>query len=436
MQTSLLGIAKKAAEQRKYRFRNLYGMLNENFLLACWRDIRKNAAYGVDRVSARDYEKNLRENIRLLVQKLKDKRYRAQLIRRHYIPKGEGKFRPLGIPVVEDKLVQIAVKRLLEAIYEQDFLRWSHGYRPNTGAHNAIEQLSVKLQFGKYEYVVEADIKGFFDNMDHDWLIRMLEERIDDKAMLRLIKKWLKAGVLDTDGKVNHPVTGSPQGGIISPVLSNIYLHYVLDLWFHKGLKKRCKGEALMVRYADDFVAAFQYEAEAKEFYSMLSERLKKFGLELSAEKTRILPFSRIRPFAKDYFEFLGFEFRWGLDQGRKPKLLRRTSRPNLRRSLARLREWLRGRSRHYSRRRLFAELSVKFRGYYNYYGLIGNSVSLRQFHYRALRLVKCYLNRGSDSRHLNWQGFVDAVKAYNVPKPRIISNKRLTGYVPYAAHA
>jgi group II intron reverse transcriptase/maturase len=223
MQTSLQGIAEKAKSQEKYRFRNLYGMLNEELLKDCWRDIRKDAADGVDEVSAQAYEQDLDANISHLVERLQRKSYRAKLVRRHYIPKGEGTLRPLGIPAVEDKLLQLAVTRLLTAIYEQDFLRGSYGYRPHIGALDAVDKLTIKLQFGRYNWVVEADIKGFFDNIDHVWMIRMLAERIDDRALLRLIKKWLKAGVLDTDGQVLHPVTGTPQGGIVSPILANVY---------------------------------------------------------------------------------------------------------------------------------------------------------------------------------------------------------------------
>jgi RNA-directed DNA polymerase len=251
MPTSLQGIAKKAESQKGYRFRNLYGRLNEDFLKQCWRDIRKEAASGVDQVSARAYEQHLDENIHRLVERLKQKRYRAKLVRRHYMPKGDGTQRPLGIPAVEDKLLQLAVARLLEAIYEQDFLRCSDGYRPHVGALDAGDTLTIKLQFGRYAWVVEADIKKFFDTIDHDWMVRMLAERIDDGALLRLIRKWLKAGVLDTDGQVLHPVTGTPQGGTVSPRLANVFLPYVLDLWFEKVVKRHCRGEACLIRYAD-----------------------------------------------------------------------------------------------------------------------------------------------------------------------------------------
>ena len=252
MQTSLLGIAKKAQSDKGYRFRNLYRELNEEMLRDSWRLLRKDAALGVDRVSAAEYEANLEENIHQVVERLKRKRYRARLVRRHYIPKGDGGKRPLGIPATEDKLLQLAVKRLLEAIYEQDFLSCSYGYRPRVGALDAVDQLTVNLQFGGYHHVVEADIKGFFDNLSHEWLMRMLAERIDDQAILRLIKKWLKAGVLDTDGKVLRPEGGTPQGGIISPILANVYLHYALDLWFERVFQRSCRGGAILIRYADD----------------------------------------------------------------------------------------------------------------------------------------------------------------------------------------
>jgi group II intron reverse transcriptase/maturase len=214
MSTVVQGIAKKAPEQPKPRFGNLYERLKEAYLQECWHDIRKDAAYGVDHVSAGAYEPHLEENIHDLVERRKGKRDRATRVKRHDIPTGHGQRRPLGIPAVEDKLLQRAVARILEAIYEQDFLRCSYGYRPNVGALDAVDKLTGKLQFGRYHFVVEADIQGFFDNIQHDWLIRMWQERLEDGALLRLIRKWLRAGVLETDGQVIHPVTGTPQGGV------------------------------------------------------------------------------------------------------------------------------------------------------------------------------------------------------------------------------
>jgi len=419
VQTSLRGIAKKAQEQKKHRFGNLYEMLNEEFLLDCWRYIKKDAAYGVDRVSAREYEKNLEENIRQLVERLKKGIYRAKLVRRQYIPKGEGKFRALGIPATEDKLLQLAVKRILEAIYEQDFLRCSYGYRPKTGALDAVDKLTVKLQFGRYEYVVEADIKGYFDNIDHEWLIKMLEQRIDDRALMRLIKKWLRAGILDTDGKVLHPVTGTPQGGIVSPILANVYLHYALDLWFHQVVKKHCRGEACLIRYADDFVCAFQYQRDAERFYRVLGKRLGKFGLQVAAEKTRIIPFHRKPPSGKPLFQFLGFEFYWGKDKSGKPHLKRRTSRKKLRSAIKRFTEWC-IENRNLKPRVLFRRLNAKLRGYYNYYGVFGNYDSLKQFFEQAILILFKWLNRRSQRRSYNWEGFNQLLEHYRIERPRI----------------
>jgi group II intron reverse transcriptase/maturase len=420
MSTFLQGIAKKAQEQPKHRFGNLYELLNEPFLKECWRDIRKAAASGVDRISAQDYERHLDENIHHLVERLKRKRYRAKLVRRRYIPKGDGKLRPLGIPAVEDKLLQLAVTRILQAIYEQDFLRCSYGYRPQVGALDAVDRLTIKLQFGRYNFVVEADIKGFFDNIDHDWLMRMLRERIEDGAFLRLIRKWLRAGVLDTDGQVLHPVTGTPQGGIISPILANVYLHYALDLWFHKVVKPRCGGEACLIRYADDFVCAFQYQADAERFYQELGQRLGKFGLELSPDKTRVIPFTWQQVPGHTSFDFLGFEFRWGRDRAGKPHLKRRTSRQKLRNSLKRVTEWCKQKCR-YRLKDLFRELNAKLRGYYHYYGVHGNSASLHEFFTCVMRILFKWLNRRSQRRSYTWTGFRDLLHHFRVERPHLV---------------
>jgi group II intron reverse transcriptase/maturase len=432
VQTSLQGIAKKAAEQKKYRFRNLYTMLNEKLLLDSWHLIRKDAAYGVDRVSAWEYEQNLGENIRDLVERLKRKGYRAKLVRRQYIPKGDGGKRPLGIPATEDKLLQLAVKQILEAIYEPDFLKCSYGYRPKVGAREAVHDLTVKLQFGSYHYVVEADIQDFFEHVDHEWMIRMLQERIDDRALLRLVQKWLKAGVLEKDGKVMHPATGTPQGGVISPVLANIYLHYVLDLWFQEVVKKRCRGEACLIRYADDFVAAFEDPEDAEQFHQALPERLEKFGLELSAAKTRVIPFHRDPPSGGSRFEFLGFEFYWDKDRKGRPHLKRRTARKRLWASLVRFAQWCRA-VRHLELRELIRVLNAKLRGYYNYYGVVGNYESLDTFFRHALRILFDWLNRRRQRPSYTWPGFVALLEHNQVEKPRIVwpSGRRATSALP-----
>lgn len=421
--TSLQAIAKKASARPEYRFRDLFRLLNEDMLRDSWRDIRKSAAYGADRVSAAEYEQDLESNIHRLVEELKRKRYRAKNVRRVHIPKGNGKLRPLGIPATQDKLLQIAVKRILEAIFEQDFLRCSYGYRPGVGVLDAVDKLTVKLQFGKYSYVVEADISGFFDNIEHDWLLKMLAERVDDKSFLWLIGKWLKAGVLETDGKILHPMTGTPQGGIVSPILANIYLHFALDLWFQKVVIPRCSGEACLIRYADDFVCVFEKEADAQRFYEALGKRLKKFNLELSAEKTHIIPFSPTG-LGSTSFDFLGFEYRWGKDRAGKPHVEKRTARKNLRNSLTRFKLWLKE-NRHRRLPDLFRLLNAKLTGYFNYYGVHGNIRSLEYFYYQVIRQIWKYLNRRSQRKSYNWDGFRQLLTQFGVVKPHIVKRPK-----------
>jgi RNA-directed DNA polymerase len=431
VQTSLQGIANKAAKQKGYRFRNLYGMLNEELLLDSWHEIRKDAASGVDGVSATEYEQSLEENVHQLVINLKKKRYRAKMVRRRHIPKGEGKTRPLGIPAVEDKLLQMAVKRVLAAIYEQDFYRCSYGYRPNTGALEAVDKLTVKLQFGRYNHVVEADIKGFFDHIDHDLLLEMLAVRINDKALLWLIRKWLKAGILEEDGKVTHPTSGTPQGGVISPVLANVYLHYALDQWFQEVVKRHCRGEACLIRYADDFVCAFEYERDAERFHRALEKRLGKFGLEVAPEKTKVIHFSKERKPGKDRFDFLGFEFRWGKDLAGRARVKRRTSRKRLMASLKKANQWCKE-NKHLRLPDLFRRLNAKLRGYYNYYGVHGNAKSLGEFFDQVLWYLWRQLNQRSQRKSYNWRAFKMMIADFQIERPRIVGRPRRA--IPSAA--
>lgn len=415
MQTSLEAISNKAKKEKQYRFRNLYGSLNGKFIYESWKQLNKKAAPGVDKIDYADYGKDIVNNIKGLVERLKGKKYKAKLIRRKYIEKGNGKMRPLGIPAIEDKLLQHAVSRILSAIFEQDFYPCSYGYRPNKNAHNAIKDLRTLLETKKYKYVVEADIKGYFDNLDHEWLVRMLELRIDDKAFIRLIRKWLKAGVLETDGKVIHPLSGSPQGGIISPILANIYMHYVLVLWFEKVVKKHCYGKAELFVYADDFICIFENARDAERFYKVLDKRLEKFKLTLSVEKTNIIDFRYIR---KNSFEFLGFSFRWG--KGLRKKLKISTSKNKLKKSYRIFKTWIKENSR-VKKKYLFKKLNEKLRGYYNYYGINGNYKSIEQFHYFVEILLFKWMNRRSQKTSYNWIGFIEMIKSFGIVKPRIV---------------
>ncbi len=419
-QTSLRGIAIKSKESAKHRFQNLYRCLNHRFLLSCWTDLNKNAASGVDRVTAQAYEENLEANVNALVERLKQKRYRAKLVRRCYIPKENGKERPLGIPALEDRLLQLACAKILSSIFESDFVETSYGYRPNRSAREAIEDLQFNLQFGKYGHVVEADIKGFFDNINHDWLMRMLRERIDDAAFLNLIRKWLKAGILDTDGKIIHPESGTPQGGIVSPVLANIYLHFGLDLWFEKRVKINCKGSAFILRYADDFICAFQYRDEARRFYCELPKRLANFNLAVAPEKTAMLRFSRFHPGMERRIVFLGFETYWMKDSSGSVKVLQRTARKKLQSACKRVKEWIKE-NRHLKGRVFIKALNRRLQGHYNYYNIPGNLESIWRFYSWAMGCAFKWLNRrGGKRKSFTWKAFDKAIKILGIAKPKL----------------
>jgi len=416
MQTSLRGIANKAAQNKTHRFQNLYRLLTLEFLLYCWRFVNKKAASGVDRINAIEYALNLHGNVGQLEASVKGGWYRAKLVLRKYIPKLNGKLRPLGIPAIADKLLQMAVAKLLEAIYEQDFLSCSYGYRPGTGAHKAIKELSATLRSGRYTAVVEADIKGFFDHIDHTKLLNMLMQRIDDKPLLKLIRRWLKAGILDTTGQVLHPLSGTPQGGIVSPILANVYLHYALDVWFEEMVKRHCRGNATLCRYADDFVCCFELVSDAQRFYEVLPKRLAKFGLEVAEDKTQLLHFHRG---SKSRFCFLGFEFYWGRSRFGKTVLKRRTDVKKYRAALANFKVWCQE-SRGLRKPVLFAKLNQKLRGYWNYYGIRGNYESLNDYLQDIKRILFKWLNRRSQRRSYNWTGFIALIDDFNLSKPRI----------------
>ena len=345
MQTSLRGIAKKAKEDTRHRFGNLYSLLNEANLHWSFSKMNRKASPGIDGLDWQSYASHLTENVKELVTSLKEQRYKAKLIRRRHIPKPDGKQRPLGIPVISDKLVQTAAAKILSAIYEQDFLPSSHGYRRGKGPQKAALKLGEQIHRGPYGWVFDADIKGFFDNIDHDWMMRMLEHRIADKSFLSLIRKWLKAGILEEDGKVVYPVTGTPQGGVISAVLANIYLHYALDLWFDIIVKPRIKGKTIIMRFADDFVCCFQYYADLRRFSNVIAKRLGKFNLELSRLKTRIIRFTRFETKKSKSFTFLGFEYRWGISRKGKPIVRLLTARKKFNLALQAMTQWIKSAS-------------------------------------------------------------------------------------------
>jgi RNA-directed DNA polymerase len=420
MQTSLRGIAKKAKEDPKHKFGNLYSLLNEENLKWSFSRINKKAAPGVDSVDYEEFKSNLDENVRNIVRELKGKKYKAKLVRRRYIPKTGGR-RPLGIPVVGDKTLQTAVAEILSAIYETDFMPFSQGYRRGKGPQKAALKLSELIHRGMFRWLVDADIKGFFNNLNHDWLIRMLSERIKDSSFLRLIKKWLKAGILEEDGQVIYPVTGTPQGGTVSAVLANIYLHYALDIWFEKVVKPRCEGEVMLMRYADDFVVCFQYHQDARKFYDVLGERLGKFGLELSQEKTRMIKFTRFETGGSEVFTFLGFEYRWGVSRKGKPLVKMRTSKSKFKAAIANFLSWIKKERCKLGTRALFVKLRQKLQGHFNYYGVSGNFEMLWKYYHQVLEIMFKWLNRRSQRKSCTFERFLGMVEYFRIPRPRII---------------
>lgn len=424
-QTFLRAIAEKAHRDKHHRFGDLYRWLNRDVLRFCFSRLRKDAASGVDNVTYQEYERNLEENLMNLEGRLKRKAYRARLVRRKYISKGNGKFRPLGILVLEDKLLQTAVTQILLAIYEMDFLPCSYGYRPGVSAHKAIKDLTRELQFGGHQFVVEADIKGFFDNIQWEWLERMLARRIQDGALLRLIGKWLRAGILEEDGKVIHPQTGTPQGGVISPVLANLYLHYVLDVWFHHVIKPQQRGRCRLIRYADDFVACFEYRHEATAFEAALKTRLAKFGLEVAEDKTKTLRFGQNGGPHNGRFDFLGFEFYWEPDRQGKPRVKRRTATKKHHGAVKRMQDWVKA-NRSQKVGRMLKTLKAKLQGTWNYYGLIGNFRRMQLLYEATCRAVYKWLNRRSQRRSLTWPEVKRLLARFQVPKPRIMEKREM----------
>lgn len=419
MTTELNAIAKKAQTHPKHRFQNVFGTLKPDALYRAWANLNKQSSAGIDGVDASQYEAELSTNINTLAHKLKSNRFRVGDVKRVYIPKSNGKQRPLGLPTIEDKLAQQSVADILQSIWEQDFVRNSYGYRPNKSAHQAIQSLQLNLQYKGYGYIVEADIKGFFDNMDHEWLMCMLRQRIDDERLLSLINQWLKARIKEPDDLYHKPVSGTPQGGVISPILANIYLHYALDIWFEKKIKPRLQGRAMLIRYADDFVVAFQYENEAQEFYATLRQRLMKFNLDVAEDKTSIKRFSRFHPGQQRHFEFLGFRFYWDRDFIGEPRLRRRTEPKKHKAALQHFTDWIK-QNRHKRLDRLIPKLKRKVVGFGNYFGLVDNSLSVGRVFDRILESLYKWLNRRSQRRSYTWSGMKTMLRHFGLGPIRV----------------
>lgn len=398
------------------KVQNLMKYVNENTLKEMYKRQPKNKAVGIDGMTKEMYGEHLEDNIDKLIHDMKQFSYRPYPVRKTYIPKGNGKLRGLGIPSFEDKMVQGVFKEILEAIYETKFLDSSFGFRPNRGCHDAIQRINKHIMADKVNYIIDADIKGFFDNLDHEWLMKFLEHDIADKNFLRYIKRFLIGGVME-DGKKLETDKGTVQGGLISPVLANVYLHYVLDLWF-EHMKKEFRGEMYLVRYADDFVCMFQYEKEAQEFYKLLIERLRKFNLEIAEDKSRILPFGRYKG-TKESFDFLGFTHINGKSHWGKYCVIHRTSKKKLKQKREAAKQWLKEHM-HESIPETIRKLNKKMIGHYRYYGMYGNFIGLNKF-YKYVRQQLYFTKRRRDqSLWLTWKKLGQILKVYPIASPKI----------------
>jgi len=385
-------------------------------------------AAGADEVTKADYAENLEAKLTDLVGRLQGMAYRPQPVQRVYIPKpGTDKLRPIGVPAFEDKLVQAGLVRILEAIYEQDFIADSFGFRPGRSCHDALRALGQTIDYRSINYVVEADIKGFFDSVDRGWMVRFLAHRVADKRVLRMIERFLKAGVLE-DGAVHVSETGTVQGGVISPLLSNVYLHYTLDLWFERVFRKSCSGMARLIRFADDFVACFQKREDAERFTAELIERLKKFGLEVEPTKTKMLEFGPSaaaraagRGARLGTFDFLGLTHYCDTTRdGKRYRVKRRTSAKKFRAKLRAVKEWLK-RVRHRPTRWIWEQVAAKLRGHFAYFGVTDNSEAMGRFAREVQKLLARWLNRRGNRRSLNWQQFNLMLKRFPLPRPRVM---------------
>lgn len=401
----------------------------KRFLKECYDRLGRDRASGIDGVSWSEYGKQLDANLNHLVTRMKAKRYKPQPTKRVYIPKNEHERRPLGLPALEDKIVQKGIARVLEAIYEADFLDCSYGFRLARNCHQAINAVDKTIMTKPIPYVIEADIKGYFDHVSHEWMMEFLQVRIKDPSFLLLIRRFLKAGYFEA-GLIVATEQGTPQGGNLSPMLSNIFLHYVLDLWFEKKVKPHVRGAAYLVRYADDFLCMVQYADDAQHIEQALRERFATFGLELHPEKTRVISFGRDeggnakRQNRKaNSFDFLGFTHY--CDTSRRGKFIvgRKTSGKRFRMKCKQMNNWLRKIRNYRPVKEWWPILQAKLRGHYQYYGVSGNMRSLQRFYSLTLRMTLKWLNRRSQRKSFNGETFGIYLKHYPLPAPRIVHN-------------
>jgi len=426
--TDLTRIGEKARKEPGLVFTSLYHPIYDgDNLRACYDSLKADKATGVDGVTKEEYGRNLGENLRDLSERLKRMGYRPKPKRRSYIPKeGSEKGRPLGISALEDKIVEEAAKRTLEPIFEAVFEDSSYGYRPGRNQHKCLDVLGRTIQQKKVSYVVEADIKGFFDKVNQEWMIKFLRHRIGDERVIRLIIRMLQSGILE-DGRVQATEEGTPQGSILSPLLSNIYLHYVLDLWFSRQVSRQSRGEACYFRFADDFVACFQYREDAESFRRRLKDRLEGFGLELAEEKTRCMEFGRFarenayqRGEKPEEFTFLGFTHYCGKTREGYFKVKRRTSRKKLGQSLRKFTNWAKKARNVLRKGEMLRQARSRVLGHLSYYAITDNLERCAYYVHRATRILRKWLNRKSQRKAYTWASFNQALAWVDWPQARL----------------
>ncbi len=416
-----------AKENDKVIFTSIYHMIDNELLRECFDELKGNKAVGIDEVTKDEYFRNITQNIDDLVDRLKTKKYRPMPSRRVYIPKSNGKLRNLAIANFEDKIVQLALKKILEAIFEPRFSNNMYGFRKNVGCHDALAQVTYDIEWNYTSYVVEADIKGFFDNINHDNLMKCLELHIRDTNILILVRKFLKAGVMDK-GRFYVSEYGTPQGSIVSPILAKIYMYYCLIKWFEKYVKPKLRGFASIINYADDFICCFQYKDEAEYFYKeLLPKRLKRGGLELATEKTRMIAFGRFtikntKVGKPKTFDFLGFTHYCSKSKNGKFRVKRKTSGNKFNKKLVEFNMWCKE-NRTMPIEDIMNNVKRKLIGHYNYFGITDNYHAICKFYYRSLQILFKWLNRRSQRYSYTKEEFKKLLVQYDIPKPYVKVN-------------
>jgi len=424
-ESSLGRIRMLARSEPDLVFTSLAHRIDLYLLKKSFRQIRKSKSAGVDKVTAKEYAKDLDQNLYNLYQRLRRGQYVATPVKRIWIDKENGKKRPIGIPALEDKIVQKAVATILGVIYEVDFYEFSHAFLRGHSQHMALHELREKCLKLNIGWIVSADFTGLFDNIDHGHLRRIVQRRVNDGGILRLIGKWLNAGVME-EGILSYPGKGTPQGGVISPVLSNIFLHHVLDGWFSKEVMPRMRGRCFIIRWADDFIIGCELESDAKRIMEVLPKRFNRFGLALNPEKTTVIPFkkpsSKEKGKGKATFDFLGFTFYWSKSRRGYWVIKKKTVRKRLARFMKKLWQWCRE-NRHEPIKEQYKELCSKLRGYYQYYGVRGNYKALEMVFEHAERAWRFWLSRRSHKGGISWGKFEVIRSSFPFPKPRIVHN-------------